>query len=110
MRTVPGRAATRRGPDRAPRGPRRVGAQWLTRPGPLLTAAGLAEAARALGVPVIVLAHPDAGDRSARVGAAARRAFEQAGIGHALVELRPGEPIEVGMGEGQVDPTRWPST
>lgn len=70
----------------------------------------LAEAACALGLPVIVLAHPDAGDRSARVGAAARRAFEQAGIGHALVELRPGEPIEVGMGEGQVDPTRWPST
>lgn len=77
---------------------------------PALTAAGLAEAACALGLPVIVLAHPDAGDRSARVGAAARRAFEQAGIGHALVELRPGEPIEVGMGEGQVDPTRWPST
>lgn len=108
--TVPGRAATRTGPARAPRYPRRVGAQWLTRPGPLLTAAGLAEAARALGVPAIVLAHPDAGDRSARVGAAARRAFEQAGIGHALVELRPGEPVEMGMGEGQVDPTRWPST
>ena len=50
---------------------------------PALTAAGLAEAARALGLP---------------------------GIGHALVELRPGEPIEMGMGEGQVDPTRWPST
>lgn len=81
-----------------------------TRPGPLLTAAGLAEAACALGVPVIVLVHPDAGDRSARVGAAARCAFERADIGHALVELRPGEPIEVGMGERQVDPTRWPST
>ena len=108
--TVPGRAATRRGRPGL-RGTLAASARNVsTRPGPLLTAAGLAEAACALGLPVIVLVYPDAGDRSARVGAAARRAFEQAGIGHALVELRPGEPIEVGMGEGQVDPTRWPST
>ena len=108
--TVPGRAATRRGRPGLRGTLAALSRNVSTRPGPLLTAAGLAEAARALGVPAIVLAHPDAGDRSARVGAAARRAFEQAGIGHALVELRPGEPIKVGMGEGQVDPTRWPST
>ena len=77
---------------------------------PPLTADGLVEGARALGMPLVVLAHPDAGERSARVGAAARRAFDRAGIGYALADLYPGEPIEIGMGEGQADPARWPST
>lgn len=77
---------------------------------PPLTADGLVEGARALGMPLVVLAHPDAGERSARIGAAARRAFDRAGIGYALADLRPGEPVEVGMEEGQVDPTRWPSS
>lgn len=77
---------------------------------PPLTADGLVEGARALGMPLVVLAHPGADERSAWAGAAVRRAFDHAGIGYALADLYPGEPIEIGMEEGQADPARWPSS